>query len=138
MTVISWTFSEAQMGKDQLDVNFSYCSISFRSYVSGGNDILTETDMFKALRKHPVLGTSLILADVRCTKPLPLPLYDKCPLAILKVHCFEYNQDDVVVRHHNAIDSFGVWRTPVSAVQDWVRKVGFKTEPPTVLEFFRT
>jgi hypothetical protein len=47
LRVESWTFSEAQCGKDQLDVNFSYVSKSFKSYVSGGKNLLTGKDMFE-------------------------------------------------------------------------------------------
>jgi hypothetical protein len=86
--VVSWTFSEAQMGKDQLDVNFSYCGVSFRSYVSGGCDMLTGPDTFKALRKHPVSGTSVLLTDVRCASTLPV--YECCPLGIQKVEPFSF------------------------------------------------
>jgi hypothetical protein len=68
------------MGKDQLDVNFSHCGKSFKSHVPGGCDMLIGEDMFKALRKHPVSGTSLLLTDVRHNKPLPV--YDRCPLGI--------------------------------------------------------
>ena len=49
LQVVSWIFSEAQCGKDQLDVNFSYVSISFKSSVSRGADLLTGRDMFKVM-----------------------------------------------------------------------------------------
>ena len=134
MSIISWTFSEAQMGKDQLDVSFSYCGTSFKSYVSGGHDILTGFDMFKALMKHPVAGTSLVLTDVR--EPTILPTYDKCPLQIQKVHHFEYGPTEVVVRHHNEIETAGVWRTSNTAVQKWIETSGFKSKAPKVLDNF--
>ena len=116
--VISWTFSEAQTGKDQLDVNFSYVSRSFKFFVSGGTDLLTGKDMFDALKKHPIAGTSALLVDVRGSS---LPVFDKCPLGIQKSHYFEFNVDDVVVRHHNGIDNIGVWKCPNQKVLTWIK-----------------
>ena len=142
--VISWTFSEAQTGKDQLDVNFSYVSKSFKSYVSGGKDLMTGKDMFEALQIHPIKGTSAVLADVR--GPV-LPVYDKCPLGIQKCHSFQYMDTEVVVRHHSGIDNIGVWRCPNAKVVKWikggaaVRKPNkdirpYATEPPKAINTF--
>ena len=118
LQVISWTFSEAQCGKDQLDVNFSYVSLSFKSYVAGGSNLLTPADMLRALEKHPITGTSAVLADVRSSDTLPV--YDKCSLGLSRCHHFEYGPEEVVVRHHNDIEDVEVWRTPNSKVFQWI------------------
>jgi hypothetical protein len=104
--VISWTFSEAQCGKDQLDVNFSHVPKSCGTYVSGGLNILTPVDMQKAIQKHPIKGTSALLVDVRSAAILPV--HDKCSLGLSRCHHFEHGPVEVVVRHHNNIENVGV------------------------------
>lgn len=47
-------------------------------------------------------------------------MYDQCPLGIQKCHYFEYHENEVVVRHHNEIETIGVWRTPDAAVMKWI------------------
>lgn len=125
--VISWTFSEAQCGKDQLDVNFSYVSKSYATYVSGGLNLLTPADMLKAIKKHPIKGTSALLVDVRSAEVMPV--YDKCSLGLSRCHHFEYGPLEVVVRHHNNIENVGVWRTPNSAVMKWIEGGGAVRRP---------
>jgi hypothetical protein len=91
--------------------------------------------MFQALKKHPVLGTSLVLVNVINEKVLPV--YDQCPLQIHKVHHFEYHEDEVVVRHHNEIDGIGVWRTSNASVSSWTKANDFKSTAPIIKGTFK-
>jgi hypothetical protein len=82
--VESWTFSEAQCGKDQLDVNFSYVSKSFKSYVSSGRNLLTGKDIFEVppLPLSPSLSPSLPRVSF-LPPPPPLP-FPPVPVSVLR------------------------------------------------------
>ena len=145
LTVISWIFSEAQCGKDQLDVSFSFVSMSFKNFVASGKNMLTGRDMYVALQLYPVAGTSEVLVDVRAKEDLPV--YDLCPLGIQKVHYFEFKPTEVIVRHHPGIDTIGVWRTSNESVFKWSKggsknraakkdQRPFVSKPPIVIDTF--
>ena len=58
ITVKNYDFSEPQSGKDICDRILCPLKASIREHCSEGHDILTESDMKEALKRHPVSGTS--------------------------------------------------------------------------------
>ena len=59
ITVESYDFSETQSGKDICDRMICPRKSSIRTTCSEGHDILTTSDIKRALQHHPVRGTSV-------------------------------------------------------------------------------
>jgi len=62
--IVKWIFTEAQTGRGRLDTHFSYVNMLLQSYIEGGNDILTEDDIFNALTyNYGIYGSTAVLLD---------------------------------------------------------------------------
>ena len=61
-----WFSMESQTNKCHLDCHFSYVNVNFRGYVESGNNMLTHTDVWRALKHNDgIAGSYAILLDTR-------------------------------------------------------------------------
>ena len=99
-----WAYTEAQTGKSALDTHFSFVQGKAANYVSsGGTDLLTCKDVFKALKKDSgIQGTTTVL--VNFNKPQEpkqtIPLIG----GISKIHDVLFLEDRVELRRFLGID----------------------------------
>ena len=61
---ISYDFSEPQFGKDVRDRIISPKKSAIRRYCNEGNDIMSATDVYEALRARHVKGTSAVVCKL--------------------------------------------------------------------------
>lgn len=61
---ISYDFSEPQFGKDVRNRIISPMKSAIRRYCNEGNDIMSATDMYEALRARQVKGTSAVVCKL--------------------------------------------------------------------------
>ena len=60
----NWIYTEACTGKDMLDTHFAYLALLLKRYILNGNDISTESDIYKAMADGTGLaGTTAVLLD---------------------------------------------------------------------------
>ena len=59
-----YDFSEPQFGKDLCDRIISPLKGAIRRFCNEGNDILSASDMYKALQARPVKGTTAAVCEI--------------------------------------------------------------------------
>ena len=97
-----WTYSEAQTGKSQLDVHFSYLNILFRNYVLDNNDLVGPMDLFKAcMHNGGVTNSGCIF--IQANKPQPTPRKPVIKMGITSVHDVLYFDDHICIRHFSEL-----------------------------------
>lgn len=63
--ISKWIFTEAQTGRGRLDTHFSFVNLLTHSYVADGNDIATESDIFKAMQFNGgIAGCNVLLLNL--------------------------------------------------------------------------
>ena len=76
--IIRYDFSEPQQGKDVCDRIICPLRSSIRKYCNEGHDVLNLDDMYAAIKKYPVKGTTASVAEVdESTKCLKVNKIDK-------------------------------------------------------------
>jgi hypothetical protein len=84
LQVAKWIFTEAQLGRDQLDCHFAWITNCFTAYLQGeGNNLMHPRDMFTALT-HPsydIVNTHVLYGST--AHPL---LQKKISMKYVKVH----------------------------------------------------
>ena len=62
---VQWVNTEALKGKTQLDCHFNYVGKQFQKFVQARNDMITENDIFEALKFYGgIIGSTYILLDL--------------------------------------------------------------------------
>ena len=83
-TVGKWIFTEAQLGRDQLDCHFAWITNCFTAYLQGeGNNLMHPHDMFTALThsSYDIMNTHVLYGST--AHP---PLEKKFRMKYVKVH----------------------------------------------------
>ncbi len=95
-TIVQWVNSEAQKGKTRLDCHFSYVGLQFRKFVQARNDILTEVDIFAALKfDGGIRDTTAILLDMRSVnRPFKIVPAFQVNSATSQIHGIMWKMDE--------------------------------------------
>ena len=138
-----WVFTEAQMGKDDLDCHFSFVRRCFEQYLNVSKMKMTApAHMYEALT-HPTLSianTNVLLGNTKHDT-----LAKKCVLPKLKVqsvHEYEYvftsnksKVQEVRVRYHGGIETAHmqhVFKTDQDMYKQWLQETMFKPTECTI------
>jgi hypothetical protein len=64
LQITNWVYTEACTGKNKLDTYFSYVNLQLAGYLTDGNDIKTELDIYMGLcHQKGIAGSSALLFD---------------------------------------------------------------------------
>jgi hypothetical protein len=89
-----YDFSEPQFGKDVCDRIISPLKSALRRYCNEGNDILSASDMHRALEARKVKGTTVAVCEIDSTKAVIT--VDRMA-GFSSYHNFSYQPEGIVV-----------------------------------------
>ena len=94
VAIVRYDFSEPQQGKDVCDRIICPLKSSIRKYCNEGHDVLNSDDMYAAIKKYPVKGTTASVAEVdESTKSIKVNKIDKFG----SYHNFEFDGENIKV-----------------------------------------